>query len=53
MNILEKRESILKDNNTAQQQLEGILETLDKSVVELDIREPLCCHQMIIHEILY
>ena len=41
MNILEKRESILKDNNTAQQQLEGILETLDKSVVELDIREPL------------
>jgi hypothetical protein len=41
MNILEKRQDILKDNNTAQEQLEGILEKLDKSIVELDIREPL------------
>lgn len=44
MNILEKRETILKDNNTAQSQLASILEKTDTSASELDIREPLSGH---------
>ena len=41
MNINERRETIIKENNTAQQVLEDILDTLNKRTDILDIREPL------------
>jgi hypothetical protein len=42
MNLIkEQRESIILENNTAQQKLTNILNTLSKSLTELDIREHL------------
>jgi hypothetical protein len=42
MNIIEsERENVRRDNNTAQNELMGIIENLSKSTIELVIREPL------------
>ena len=42
MNIIqETREGVIRDNNTAQNKLENILETHDKGITELRIDEPL------------
>ena len=42
MNIIEEtREGVIRDNNTAQNKLENLLETHDKGITELRIDEPL------------
>jgi len=42
MNIIEeKRESIIRDNNTAQEKITNLLELYDRSITELHINEPL------------
>ena len=42
MNLLcQKREQVIRENNTAQTELEGMLETISPTVVELNITKPL------------
>lgn len=41
MNVLEQRETIIKENNTAQNALLDIIDTINKRTDILDIREPL------------
>jgi len=42
MNIIEeKRESIIRDNNTAQEKITNLLELYDRSITELHMNEPL------------